>query len=190
MRNIRKKIGGTPLESSAVEAARAVSLCADQINAAMEEASAEIDALAQSFLEMARHATSLVNAASALHSDQIGELDIAPLAGDSQAMQAAVHEGITVLQVGDRLGQRLDNVRSNLTSLADLLRESGLSTSVNQWENFLQTARAKFTMMAERRMFDTEFDEYANPDAPVVADEDEWASPTTPVLFATDSTDV
>lgn len=187
MRNINKKISGQRSESAAVEAARAVSLCADQINAAMEEASAEIDALAQSFLAMARHAGSLADTATALQGGPVSERDAATLSGDSEAMQAAVREGITVLQVGDRLGQRLDNVRSNLTSLADLLGDSDLSTSLSQWADFLRTARAKFTMAAERRMFDTEFDEYADADSPVVSNENE---PSSPVLFATDGTDV
>ena len=137
------------------EAARLVELCADQIKAAVDEASREIAALSRSFLDTARYASALLGAVSDQNSD-VGPTENLILA-DSRALQLAVQKASMRLQFADRLNQRLSNVRKNLVALAELMQSTDLPIVDSSWIGFLKQTRATFTMEQERQMFDAMF---------------------------------
>ena len=135
--------------------ARLIDLGVDQIKAALDEAFAEIDALSGAVLDTARHANALLDAIKARKPD-VNPADESDSV-DGQALQKAVQDTFMRLQFADRLNQRLSNVSTNLTGLAELVRSTERPITDIQWAEFLQQTRATFTMEPEREMFDALF---------------------------------
>ena len=143
-------------------AARLVQLCAEQIRAAVDEASSEIESLSLAVLDTARHA------------DQLAGRELAGdknAGDDSQPLKEAALNASSRLQFADRMSQRLSNTASNLAALAQLMQTTERPISDEDWSTFLDDARARFTMEHERRMFDAVF-ETAGP-APPASDLDD-----------------
>ena len=137
------------------ETARLVELCADQIAAAVDEASGEIDALSRSVLDTARRVSDLVGAVSEQGTGR-SPAEASVLA-DCQALRQAVQDAGMHLQFADRLSQRLSNVSKNLVGLAELMQSTDQPIAENRWSAFLAEMRATFTMEQERQMFDARF---------------------------------
>ncbi len=135
--------------------AQLIDLCVDQIKAALDQAFAEIDALSGAVLDTARHANALLDTVKAQNPDINPANESA--SGDGQALQQAVQKACSRLQFADRLNQRLSNVSTNLTGLAELMQCNDLSITGNKWTEFLKQARRTFTMEPERQMFDALF---------------------------------
>ena len=133
------KPGGPPVPVKSRNAALLVDLCAEQIQAAISEASSDIEALSLSVLDTARHADKLIEP------DRSGPL------------KEAVRNASQRLQFADRLSQRLSNTAANLAALADYMQADEQPVSDEGWSAFLDAARARFTMEQERRMFDAIF---------------------------------
>ena len=107
-----------------------VTLAADQLGAALAEATVSFGDLTGQVLTLARHA----NAAP-------------------EADQAA-QDALVRLQAVDRLQQRLGNVDRNLRALAALMESSGLQPSHAEWRAFLKVVRGGYTTETERTEFD------------------------------------
>lgn len=149
-------------------AARLVQLCAEQIRAAVDEASSEIESLSLAVLDTARHADRLAGRDSPAGREPAGGKDAADA---SQPLKEAALNASSRLQFADRMSQRLSNTASNLTALAQLMQTTDRPISDEDWSTFLDAARARFTMEHERRMFDAVF-ETAGP-APPASDLDD-----------------
>ena len=144
-------------------AARLVQLCAEQIRAAVEEASSEIESLSIAVLDTARHADSLLERGSPARGENgAGSNDVED---QSRPLREAALSASASLQFADRMSQRLSNTASNLAALAELMQSTERSISDEDWSAFLDAARARFTMEHERRMFDAVF-ETAGPALP------------------------
>lgn len=136
-------------------AARLVQLCAEQIRAAVNEASSEIESLSLAVLDTARHADRLAGSDRSAGRALADDND----AGDaSQPLKEAALNASSRLQFADRMSQRLSNTASNLAALAQLLQTTDRPISDEDWSAFLDAARARFTMEHERRMFDAVFE--------------------------------
>lgn len=138
------------------EAARLVALCADQIGAAVKEASCEIDSLSCAVLDSARQAGALlaaINIGSPKTATTSDEFELV-----SRALQESARTASTRLQFADRLEQRLLNVSRNLAGLARLMRSIDLPITEVEWVACLAATRATFTIEQERQMFDAAFD--------------------------------
>ncbi len=119
-----------------------IALCADQLKAANDEASTDVDALTATFL------------AAVCHDDPAGE---GTLPSFQEMLQSVVMDAIARLQFADRLKQRLANVCRNLQASADFLRSGDAPASDAELTDFLEAIRASFSMEHERNMFDTTF---------------------------------
>ena len=135
--------------------AQLIDLCVEQIKAALDEAFAEFDALSGAVLDTARHANALLDTVKAENPDINPTNESASGAG--QALQQAVQDAYIRLQFADRLNQRLSNVSTNLTGLAELMQANDLSIADIEWTEFLKQTRRTFTMKSERQMFDALF---------------------------------
>ncbi len=155
MHQLDKKPAASCAEVSDCGTARLIDLCVDQIKVALDEALAEIDALSGAVLDTARHANALLDTVKAQNPDLNPANESASGAG--QALQQAVQNAYSRLQFADRLNQRLSNVSTNLTGLAELMQANELSIAGNKWTEFLKQARRTFTMEPERQMFDALF---------------------------------
>ena len=124
------------LKSPVVIAADVISLCADQLAAAIEEASQDVDALTASFL-------------AAVSGDHLTTVE--------DGLQPIIMEAVTRLQFADRLGQRLNNACRNLHASVEFLRRGDPSSAHSEKAAFLQSVRSSFTMEQERDMFDALF---------------------------------
>ena len=149
-------------------AARLVQLCAEQIRAAVDEASSEIESLSLAVLDTARHADRLAGRGRSAGREPAGDKNAGD---DSQPLKEAALNASSRLQFADRMSQRLSNTASNLAALAQLMQTTERPISDEDWSTFLDAARARFTMEHERRMFDAVF-ETAGP-APPASDLDD-----------------
>ena len=140
-------------------AARLVKLCAEQIRAAMDEASSEIASLSLAVLDTARHADRLAERGVSARS---GATDDKGPDDESQPLREAALNASSKLQFADRMSQRLSNTASNLAALAQLMQNTDSPISEEDWSAFLGAARARFTMEHERRMFDAVFEQAAS----------------------------
>ncbi len=155
MHRLDKKQAASCAEVSDCGTARLIDLCVDQIKVALDEAFAEIDALSGAVLDSARHANALLDTVKARNPDINPANESASGAG--QALQQAVQNAYSRLQFADRLNQRLSNVSTNLTGIAELMQSNELSITGNKWTEFLKQTRRTFTMESERQMFDALF---------------------------------
>ena len=145
------------------ETAPLVSLCADQIGEAIEEATGEIDTLVESFLVMVRHAASLTRVANELPGRRSDEEQTSKMAADSDAMRSEIDDMFRRLQYGDRLNQRPQNVCGNLAALAGLLHRNEPPISARAWRKFLEEIRTNYTSEHERQMFEKVIDKSVLP---------------------------
>ena len=136
-------------------AARLVQLCAEQIRAAVAEASSEIESLSLAVLDTARHADQLAGRGRSVGDGLASEKGAED---ESQPLKEAALNASSRLQFADRMSQRLSNTASNLTALAQLMQTTDRPISEDDWSTFLGAARARFTMEHERRMFDAVFE--------------------------------
>ena len=155
MHKLDKKQAASCAGATDCGTARLIDLCVDQIKVALDEAFAEIDALSGAVLDTARHANALLDTVKARNPDINPANESASGAG--QALQQAVQNAYSRLQFADRLNQRLSNVSTNLTGLAELMQANDLSITDNKWTEFLKQTRRTFTMEPERQMFDALF---------------------------------
>lgn len=106
-------------------------LTADEIAAAVREATAVCDELAREVIALARHAS------------------------ESPAAQDAAHDALLRIQAIAGLGRRLGDADRNLRALAFLLRETGQRPSKRDWIAFLAAVRGRYATEAERARFDS-----------------------------------
>jgi len=107
-----------------------LTLSADQLGAALAEATASLGGLTSHVLTLAGHAGA------------------APEAGRATA------EALVGLQAVDRLQQRLGNVDRNLRALAALLHDTGRTPTDTEWRCFLDAVRRRYSTETERLEFD------------------------------------
>lgn len=155
MHQLDKKQVASCAGASDCGTAQLIDLCVEQIKAALDEAFAEIDALNGAVLDTARHANGLLGTVKARNPDLDPAIESASGAG--QALQQATQDAYMRLQFADRLNQRLSNVSTNLTGLAELMQCNDLSITGIEWTEFLKQTRRTFTMESERQMFDALF---------------------------------
>jgi hypothetical protein len=135
MHQLDKKQAASCAGAADCGTAQLIDLFVDQIKVALDEAFAEIDALSGAVLDTARHANALLDTVKAQNPDINPANESA--SGDGQALQQAVQNAYIRLQFADRLNQRLSNVSTNLTGLAELMQANELSIAGNKWAEFL-----------------------------------------------------
>lgn len=142
--------------SASGDNAQLVELCAAQLQAALDEARQEIDALSQAIVSAATQVNSLTNEISCESGVTVTGLDAGAISTRSNAATDAVNTLFLRLQFTDRLNQRVSNVQHNLVQLATYMR-SRKPLARQPWFELLEQARATFTMEHEREMFDAVF---------------------------------
>ena len=138
-----------------VNVARMIELCAAQTNKAMQEAFAEIEQLSRSVIDVARCADAVSDDSAS--GDSGPSIAATQAQAHLQALRLAALSASAKLQFADRLQQRLSNVTANLNGLADIVRTRPDGMDESRWSEYLQMARATYTMQEERHMFDRIF---------------------------------
>ena len=129
-------------------------LAVAQVEAAMTDSSASVDALTGTFTSMANTIR--------LMEDRIGGLgdDEATRETRQQLLTAAGHVGgmvrqaIIAFQFYDRLSQRLAHVNNGLAWLAELVSNPDQVASITSWQELQQRIRARYSMPEENEMFE------------------------------------
>lgn len=140
------------------DAAQLLSLCASQIDGAVQDTLTEVEALTHTVLELARHSVLLADAVQTKLPGYLEAPSDAAVAAHAEAIRREVKEGMIRFQAADRFSQRLGNVTNNLTALAEMLQEFPRQRWAGRWSEFLQETRARYTTEDERRVFDATFD--------------------------------
>lgn len=130
---------------------RYIELCTRQLAAAMKGAKRESALLAEDLIAAAE----LVNRISPDENGASADATTAPAAGLHRQLRERVNGVVLRMQFADRLDQQIDNVRKNLSLLAEYMEADEAGGNRLAWSEFLQCSRQSFTMEQERFMFDT-----------------------------------
>ncbi|MGB5352655.1 MAG: hypothetical protein WBN32_03490 [Woeseia sp.] len=130
---------------------RYIELCTRQLAAAMKGAKRESGLLAEDLIA----AADLISRISPDENDAAANATTSSATGLHRQLRERVNGVVLRMQFADRLDQQIDNVRKNLTLLAEYIEADEAGGNRLAWSEFLQRSRQSFTMEQERFMFDT-----------------------------------
>ncbi len=132
------------------ETLRMLNLAVAQITNAMTDGNESVAALADSFTSMAGNAQVISLAASELPPSNAK----AEIAEKCDSISAQMRQTIIAFQFYDKLTQRLAHVANSLKALGDLVGDRDQLFNPYAWRGMQEKIKSKYTMEAERAMFD------------------------------------
>ncbi len=140
--------------SAAEETVRMLCLAVCQLENAMSESSHSMDALSESFRELANHSIATNQSIQAANSLD----DLQALKNQSDAtnneVQSNVSQAITAFQFYDRISQRLDHVARGLEKMSDIIADPTQFHDIAVWKKVQHEVKSSYSMEAERIMFE------------------------------------
>lgn len=127
-----------------------LNLAVTQIEKAMREGDDSTTALAESFTSLAGNMQVIGKAAENL-SDSDEKHTITQ---NYKSVANKVNSAIIAFQFYDKLAQRLSHVCHSLASLANLIAEPNKLYNPYEWHGLQQMIKSKYTINADRAMFD------------------------------------
>lgn len=125
-----------------------------QIQATMDDSNKSVDTLTHSFAAIANHSAEVGNQIEKIkHPDEIAELkkDMIHTASEIKSNVAA---SIEAFQFYDRVCQRLDHVAQSLENVSSLMEDENDVHSPKAWLDIQEGIKNRYTMEAERIMFE------------------------------------
>jgi len=132
------------------ETIKLLNLSAAQVDVILQESELSVNTLTESFTDIVENMQTINNHLIAL--DDSGSKDQA-LACCSET-KAKIQAAIIAFQFYDRMQQCLEHVTSNLRGLSKLVETPGRLYNPNEWHEFQDQIRSRYTMESEKMMFD------------------------------------
>lgn len=140
--------------SAAEETVRMLCLAVCQLENAMSESSHSMNALGQSFQELASHSLNTNQALQQVTSlDDLSNLQAAANATNDE-VQSNVSQAITAFQFYDRISQRLDHVARGLEKMSNIIADPTAFHDIDSWKKIQNEIKNSYSMDAERIMFE------------------------------------
>ena len=136
------------------ETVRMMELAVAQVEAAMTDSSASVDALTGTFTTMANTIRLMEERINGLAGDPATQDVRAELLGVAGHVGGMVRQAIIAFQFYDRLSQRLSHVSNGLAWLAELVGDPQRASTVDSWLDLKQRIRARYSMPEENEMFE------------------------------------
>lgn len=136
------------------ETVRMMELAVAQVEAAMTDSSASVDALTGTFTMMANTIRLMEDRIGRLGDDEATRETRAELLGAAGHVGGMVRQAIIAFQFYDRLSQRLSHVSNGLAWLAELVGDPQRAAAVDAWRDLQQRVRARYSMPEENEMFE------------------------------------
>lgn len=132
------------------ETSKMLILSAIQVEDMLIEADLSVNTLTESFTSIVEHMQAINNHLLALDSSEIRDEAIACCAQTTDKIQSS----IIAFQFYDRMQQCLQHVTSNLKGLSELVESPDRLYSPDEWRQFQNQIRSRYTMESEKLMFD------------------------------------
>lgn len=137
----------TPLEWEHVKSTiNLLTLAVSQIECTMTDGEQSVGELSKSFTYIADKLSSLVRL-----SDNTDSPDIADQAAE---IQSRISSSIVAFQFYDRLSQRLDHVKRDLSWLSELVSDPSQANNPAAWKKLQEDIKSNYSMEEERIMFE------------------------------------
>lgn len=136
------------------ETVRMMELAVAQVEAAMTDSSASVDALTGTFTSMAGTIRLMEERIQALADDEATRGVRSELLGAAGHVGGMVRHAIVAFQFYDRLTQRLSHVSNGLSWLAELVGDPPRAAHAESWLTLKQRLRSRYSMPEENEMFD------------------------------------
>lgn len=132
------------------ETVKLLAVAVAQVESGMRIGDDSVNALAKSFTEMSNDMSALQGVLANLQDSEARDQALQHCA----TTQAKIYNAIVAFQFYDRLQQRLQHVSLSLKGLADIIDTPERLYSPFAWRDFQTDIRGRFTMEAEKIMFD------------------------------------
>jgi type II secretory pathway component PulJ len=132
------------------ETVKLLTLSAAQVDVIMQESDVAVDTLTDSFTDIVESMQAINRHLMALVDSNEREQALACCSKTQEKIQSA----IVAFQFYDRMQQCLHHVTSNLRGLSDLVENPERRYNPNAWRELQGQIRSRFTMEAEKVMFD------------------------------------
>jgi hypothetical protein len=132
------------------ETVKLLNLSAAQVDALMLESESSVNTLTESFTDIVASMQIINNHLLAI--DESAKKD--DILACCTETKAKVQAAIIAFQFYDRMQQCLQHVTSNLRSLSTLVENPDRLYNPNEWYQFQNQIRSRYTMESEKMMFD------------------------------------
>jgi hypothetical protein len=129
-------------------------LAVAQVEAAMTDSNASVDALTGTFTTMANTIKMINERISGLADSEATNPVKMELMMATMNVAGMVNQAIVAFQFYDRLSQRLSHVNNGLAWLAELVGDQDRAGSTAAWADLQQKIRARYSMPEENEMFE------------------------------------
>ncbi|MFN7387163.1 MAG: hypothetical protein ACK5VV_07065 [Lysobacteraceae bacterium] len=129
-------------------------LAVAQVEAAMTDSNASVDALTGTFTTMANTIKLISERISGLADNEATNAVKMELMVATMNVAGMVNQAIVAFQFYDRLSQRLSHVNNGLAWLADLVGDHNRASSTEAWAELQGKIRARYSMPEEIEMFE------------------------------------
>lgn len=129
-------------------------LAVAQVEAAMTDSNASVDALTGTFTTMANTIKLINERITGLADTETTAPVKSELMSATLNVAGMVNQAIVAFQFYDRLSQRLSHVNNGLAWLAELVGDEGRANSTVAWAELQSRIRARYSMPEEIEMFE------------------------------------
>lgn len=128
-------------------------LAVAQISHALMDSNSSIDTLTRSFTKMCETVQAIETASTQLPNDKASESATAIRAGCAD-VKGQTLDAIVAFQFYDKMAQRLQHVCQSMDQLANLISDPRRLYTPAEWAALQQAIKSKYSVEAERLMFD------------------------------------
>lgn len=132
------------------ETIKLLSLSAAQVDVILQESDLSVNTLTEAFTDIVESMQTINNHLMCLGDSDERKLALATCSDTKDKIQAA----IIAFQFYDRMQQCLQHVTSNLRGLSQLVAAPDRLYNPDEWRQFQNQIRARYTMESEKVMFD------------------------------------
>jgi len=136
--------------SQVKETVKLLTASVTQVECCMRDGDSSVNTLTESFTSMVSHVNAISNVLNSMESCEDKDEAIKHCLATSEQIQSS----IMAFQFYDRLQQSLSHVVASLKGLSDLVENPERLYNPNEWQNFRDKIRSRFTMESEKVMFD------------------------------------
>jgi hypothetical protein len=136
--------------SQVKETVKLLTASVTQVECCMRQGDASVNTLTESFTSMVDHMNSISAVLNSIDDVEKKDEAIAHCLATSEQIQSS----IIAFQFYDRLQQSLSHVIESLKGLSGLVEDPARLYNPNEWMDFRNQIRSRFTMESEKLMFD------------------------------------
>lgn len=132
------------------ETIKLLNLSAAQVDVILQESELSVNTLTESFTDIVESMQMISNHLSTLDTSDMKD----EVLECCSKTNAKIQSGIIAFQFYDRMQQCLQHVSSNLRGLSKLVENPERLYKPNEWHEFQDQIRSRYTMESEKTMFD------------------------------------